>query len=147
MFNFVDIHLLDKMNFRDGATSFDSFLKACKTSVTKKKISLGIVRSPWQNAEYRTSRYNAFYSKLLIYNPLRYEYTDNVNRLESGLTAEQVVIRLKLSKPCPIEIVNYQYLQQIWKHEHMNSLKDFLRWYNNEDVPTLEVMQRTIAFY
>ena len=30
----------------------------------------------------------------------------------------------------------------------MSSFKDFLRWYNNEDVvPTLEAMQKMIAFY
>ena len=30
----------------------------------------------------------------------------------------------------------------------MSSLKDFLRWYNNKDiVPTLEAMQKLIAFY
>ena len=30
----------------------------------------------------------------------------------------------------------------------MSSFKDFLRWYNNKDVvPTLEAMQKTIAFY
>ena len=30
----------------------------------------------------------------------------------------------------------------------MSSFKDFLRWYNNKDVvPTLEAMQKMIAFY
>ena len=30
----------------------------------------------------------------------------------------------------------------------MSSFKDFLRWYNNNDVvPTLEAMQKLIAFY
>ena len=30
----------------------------------------------------------------------------------------------------------------------MSSFKDFLRWYNNKDVvPTLEAMQKIIAFY
>ena len=29
----------------------------------------------------------------------------------------------------------------------MSSFKDFLRWYNNKDVPTLEAMQKMVAFY
>ena len=34
-FKFGDVQLLDIMNFLGGATSLDSFLKACKTSETK----------------------------------------------------------------------------------------------------------------
>ena len=29
----------------------------------------------------------------------------------------------------------------------MSSFKDFLRWYNKKDVPTLVAMQKMIAFY
>ena len=55
-FNFGDIQLLDILIFLGGATSLDSFLKAYKTSATKKKIfPLRMVWSPWQIAEYRTS--------------------------------------------------------------------------------------------
>ena len=54
----------------------------------------------------------------------------------------------KLSKPPPTGIENYQYLQQIREQESMNSFKDYLRWYNDKDVlPTLEAMQKKIAFY
>ena len=64
------------------------------------------------------------------------------------MTTEQAVVKLKLSKPPPTGIENYQYLQQIWKKEQMSSFKDFLSWYNNEDVvPTLEAMQKTIFFH
>ena len=92
--------------------------------------------------------YDSFYSKLRNCNPLEAEYTEYVNLLKSGLTTEQAVVKLKLSKPPPTGIENYQYLQQIWKKEQMNSFKDFLRWYNNKDVvPTLEAMQKMIAFY
>ena len=91
--------------------------------------------------------YDAFYSKLRSCNPLETEYTDYVNLLKSGLTTEQAVIKLKLSKPPPTGIENYQCLQQICKQEQMRSFKDFLRWYNNKDVvPTLEAMQKMIAF-
>ena len=64
------------------------------------------------------------------------------------MTTEQAVVKLKLSKPPPTAIKNYQHLQQIWNQEQMSSFKDFLRWYNNKDVvPTLEAMQKMIAFY
>ena len=93
-------------------------------------------------------QYDAFYSKLRSSNTLETEYTDYVNLLKIGFTTEKAVIKLKLSKPPPTGIENYHYLQQIWKQEQMSSFKDFLRWYNNKDfVPTLEAMQKMIAFY
>ena len=55
---------------------------------------------------------------------------------------------MKLSKPAPTGTENYHYLQQIWNQEQTSSFSDFLRWYNNKDVvPTLEAMQKMIAFY
>ena len=92
--------------------------------------------------------YDPFYSKLLSCNPLETEYTDYINMMKSGLTTEQAVVKLKLSKPPPAGIANYQYLQEIWEQEQMRSFKDFLRWYSNEDiVPILEAMQKMIVFY
>ena len=92
--------------------------------------------------------YDAFYSELRSCNPLETEYTDYINLLKSGLTTEQAVMKLKLSKPPPTGIENYLYLQLIWKQEQMNSFRDFSRWHNNKDVvPTLEAMQKMIAFY
>ena len=68
--------------------------------------------------------------------------------MKSGLTTEQAVVKLKLSKPPLTGVEDYQYLQQLWKQEQTSSLKDFLRWYNNKDVvSTLEAMQKKIAFY
>ena len=92
--------------------------------------------------------YDAFYSKLRSCNPLEADYTDYVTLLKSGLTTEQAVVKLRLSKPPPTGMESYQYLQQIWKQEQMSSFKDFLRWYNNKDVvPALETMQKMIGFY
>ena len=66
---------------------------------------------------------------------------------EKGLTTEPAVMKIKLSKPPPTGIENYQYLQQTRKRESMNSFKGFLRWYNNTDVlPTLEAMQKKLPF-
>ena len=69
--------------------------------------------------------FDAFYSKLRSCNLLETEQMDYVNLLKSGLTTEQAVAKLKLSKPPPTAIENYQYLQQIWKQEQMSSFKDF----------------------
>ena len=92
--------------------------------------------------------YDAFYSKLRSCNPFETECTHYINLLKSGLTTEQAVIKLKLSKPPPTGIENYHYLQEILEKEQMSSFRDFLRWYNNKDVvPTLVEMQKMIGFY
>ena len=92
--------------------------------------------------------YDAFHSKLRSCNPLEPEYTDCVNLIKSGMTTDQVVIKLKLSKPPPTVVKNYHYLQQIWKQDQMSSFRDFLRWYNNKDiVPTLKAFQKMMAVY
>ena len=59
--------------------------------------------------------YDAFYSKLRSCKPLEAEYTEYLNLLKSGLSTEQAVDKLKLSKPPPTGIENFQNLQQIWK--------------------------------
>ena len=143
LFKFGDIQLFDIMNFLGGSTSLDSFLKGYKTSETKEFFPHEWFDHPdkMQNTELPT--YDAFYSKLRSCNPLEAEYTDYVNLLKSGLTTEQAVVKLKLSKPPPTGNEYYQNLLHIWKQEQMSSFKDFLRWYKNKDaVPTLEAMQK-----
>ena len=63
-----------------------------------------------QNTERPT--YDAFYNKLRRCNPVEDEHTNYFNLLKSRLATEQVVIKLKLSKPPPTGIYTYQYLQQ-----------------------------------
>ena len=146
-FKFGDIQLLDIMNFLRGATSLDSFLKAYKTSETKGFFPYEWFDHPDKMQIPEIPQYDAFYRKLRSCNPLETEYTDYVNLLKSGLTTKQAIIKMKLSNPPPSGIENYNYLQQIWKQERMSSFKDFLRWYNNNDVvPILEAMQTMIAF-
>ena len=147
-FKFGDIQLLDILNFLGRVTSLDSFLKTYKTSETRRFFPYEWFdhRGKLQNTELPL--FDVFYSKLRSCNPLEANYTDYVNLLKSGLTTEQAVVKLKLSKPSPTGIENYQYLQQTWKQEQMGSFKDFWRWYNNKNiVPTLEAMQKMIAFY
>ena len=146
-FKFGDIQLLDVMNFLGGATSLDSFLKAYKFSETKGFFPYGSFDHPDKMQSTEFPPYDAFYSKLRISNPLEAEYMDYVNLLKSGLNTEQAVVKLKLSKPPPTGIENYQYLQEIWQQEQVISFKDFLRWYSNKDVvPTLEAMQKRLLF-
>ena len=108
-----------------------------------------MVWSPRQNAEYRISPYDNFYSKLRSCNPLETKYKNYVNLLKNGITIEQAFIKRKLSKPPPTRIEIYHDLQQIWKQEKMSSFMEFLRWYNKKDiVPTLEATpKKMIAFY
>ena len=130
------------------ATNLDSFLKAYKTSETKGFFPYEWFDHPDKIQNPELTPYDAFYSKLRSCNPLETEHTDYVNLLKSGLSTEQAVIKVKLSKPPPTGIENYHYLQQIWKQEQMSSFKDFLRELNNKDfVPTLEAIQSMIAFY
>ena len=147
-FKFGDFQPVDIMNFLGGATSLDSFLKAYKTSETKGCLPYEWFDHPDKMQITELPPYDSFYSRLRSCNALEAENTDYVNLLKSGMTTEQAVVKLKLSKPPPTGIENYQYLQQIWKQDQMSSFKDFLRWYNNKDVvPTLEAMQKMIAFY
>ena len=136
------------MNFLGGATSLDSFLKAYKTSETKRFFPYEWFDQPDKLQNPELPLYDAFYSKLRSCNSLEIEYTDYGNLLKSGLSTEQANIKLKLSMPPPIGIENYHYLQQIWKQEQMSSFRDFLQWYNKKDVvPKVEAMQKMIAFY
>ena len=107
-FKFGDIQLLDIINFLGGATSLDSFLKAYKTSETKRFFPYEWFDHPDKMQNTELPPYDAFYTKLRSCNPLRADYTDYVNLLKSGFTTEQAVVKLKLSKPPPTGIENYQ---------------------------------------
>ena len=61
--------------------------------------------------------YDAFYSELRNCNPLETEYMDYVKLMKSGLTTEQAVVKLKLSKPPPTGLEKYRNLPQIWQQE------------------------------
>ena len=133
-FNFGDIQLLDIMNFFGGATSLDSFLKPYKTLETNRFFPYEWLDHPDKMQNTELSPYTAFYSKIRSCNPLEAKYTDYVNLLKNGLSTEQAVVKLKLSKPHPTGNETHHYLQQIWKQEQMSSFKEVLRWYNNKYV-------------
>ena len=107
-FNFGDTQLLDTMNFLGGATCLDSFLKACKTSETKRLLPYQWFdhHDKMQNTELPP--YDTLNSRLRSSKPFEAEYTEYVNLLKSGLTREQAIVKLKLSKPPPTGIENYK---------------------------------------
>ena len=76
------------MNFLGGATSLDCFLKAYKTSETKRFFPHEWFDQPDKMQNQELPPYDVFYSKLRSYNPLETEYTDYVNLLKSGLTTD-----------------------------------------------------------
>ncbi|KAJ8031107.1 hypothetical protein HOLleu_27721 [Holothuria leucospilota] len=52
---------------------------------------------------------------------------------------------LKKSNITPDE---YAYCQKVWRQENMQTMKDFLTWYNNRDVvPFLEALDKMAQFY
>ena len=92
--------------------------------------------------------YDSFFSILRNNNPLEKDYNDFQNLINSGLTTEQAVAKLRMDKILPTGAENYSYLQSVWENNNMQKFSDFLKWYNNKDVvPTLKAMQKMIEFY
>ena len=92
--------------------------------------------------------YDIFFSKLRYLNSLEKDYSDYQILLSSRLKTDESLSKMKLPKPTPSGEENYQYLLDVSNHGNMCTFKDFLRWYNNNDVvPTLEGMQKMLAFY
>ena len=147
-FKFGDVQLLDIMNFFGGATSLESFLKAYKTAEKKGFFPYEWFDCPQKMNNSELPPYDAFFSKLRNVNPLEKDYSDYQKILRCGLKTEEALSKMKLSKPPPSGEENYQYLLDIWNHENMCTFKYFLRWCNKKDVvPTLESMQKMVAFY
>ena len=122
---FVDIQILDQMNFLGGATSLDSFLKAYKTSETKGFYPYEWFDQPDKMQNTELPPYHAFYCKFCCCNLLEAEHKDHVDLLKIGMTTEQAIVNLKLPKPAATVVDNYQYLHQKWKQQQNNSFKGF----------------------
>ena len=103
-FKFGDIQLLDIMNFLGGATSLDSFLKAYKTKETK-----GFFPNEWFDCPEKLNNkelppYDTFFSILRNSNPVEKDYNDFQNLVNSGLTIEQAVVKLRMDRIPPTGI-------------------------------------------
>ena len=147
-FKFGDIQLLDIKIFLGGATSLDSSLKAYKTKETK-----GIFPYDWFNCPEKKNNkelppYESFFSVLRNSNHLEKDYNDFPNLVNSGLTTEQAVTKLRMDRILTTGAENFSYLQRVWENNNMQYFSDFLKRYDKKDVvPTLEVMQKIIEFY
>ena len=107
-----------------------------------------MVRLSRENEQQRASPNDSFFSILLNSNTLEKDYNDFQNLVNSGLTPEQAVVKLRMDRIPPTGAENYLFLQSIWENNNMQYLSDFRKWYNNKDVvPTLETIQKMIEFY
>ena len=118
-FKFGDIQLLDIMNFLGGATSLDSFLKAYKTKETKGFFPYEWFDCPEKMNNKKLPPYDSFFSILRNINPLEKDYNDFQNIVNSGLTTEQAVIKLRMDRIPPTGAENYSYLQSVWENHNM----------------------------
>ena len=147
-FKFGNVQFLDIMNFLVGATILDSFLKAYKTTETKRFFPYEWFDSPEKLTYPTLPPYDEFFSRLRNCNPLVKAYSDYQNLVNSGCISEEAPKRLRISSIPPTGQENYAYLQQVWKNDDMQSFKVFLRMYKNKDVvPTLEAMKKMVEFY
>ena len=147
-FKFGDIQLLDIMNFLGGATSLDSFLKAYKTKETKGFFPYEWFDCPEKMNIKELPPFDSFFSILRNSSRLEKDYNDFQNLVNSGLTTEQAVAKLRMDRIPPTGVENYSYLQSVWENNNMQNFSDFLKWYNNTVVvPTLEAMQKMIEVY
>ena len=143
-----DVQLLDILNFLGGATNLDSFHKAYKTEEAKSFFPYESFDDVEKLSLDHFSPYECFYSKLCNCNPFEKEYLDYEKLVQTGLSQESAMQKLRLTRPPLTGEQNYTYLVEVWKREKMTTFKDFLRWYNSKDViATLEAIQKMIDFY
>ena len=136
------------MNFLGGATSLDSFLKAYKTAETKSFFPYEWFDCPQKMNSSELPSCDAFSSKLRNVNPLGKDYSDYQSLLSSGLKTEEALSNLKLSKPPSSGEENYQYLLDIWNHEHMCTFKDFFTLVKQQRrCPDTQSNAKMLAFY
>ena len=125
-FKFGDIQLLDIMNFLGGANSLDSFLKDYKTKETKSFFPSEWFDCPEKMNNKELPPFDPFFSILRNSNPLGKDYNDIQNLVNSGLTTEQEVAKLRLDRIPPTGAENYSYLQSVWENSNMQYFSDFL---------------------
>ena len=76
------------------------------------------------------------------------EFTDFTKLLNSALSLQESLKKLRLKDGPPSGVDNYNYVKVIQEEEQMSTFRDFFKWYNNKDVvPTLKAMQKMVEFY
>ena len=89
---------------------------------------------------------DAFYSKICSCVFLR-QRSDYVILSKSGMTTKQAVIKMKVSKPRPARVVNYQSLQETRKQEQMKSFRDVCASITKEVLFPLKGETKMFAVY
>ena len=118
-FKFGDIQLVDIMNFLGGATSLDSFLKLYKTKETKGFFAYEWFDCPEKMNNEELPPSYSFFSILRNRNPLEKKNCDFQNLVNSGLTTEQAVAKLRMNRKPPTGVENYSYLQSFRENNNM----------------------------
>ena len=89
------------MIFLDGATSLDSFLKAYKTKETKGFFPYGWLDCSEKLNNKGLPPYDSFFCVLQYSNILEKDCNDIQNLVNSGLTTEQAVVKLRMDRILP----------------------------------------------
>ena len=105
------------MIFLGGATSFDSFLKAYKTQETKGFFPYEWFSCPEKMNTKELPPYDSFFSILRNSSPLEKDYNDIQNLINSGLTTDQSVAKLRMDRIPPTE------------NNNIHNFSDFLQCY------------------
>ena len=145
--NFHGSQFLDILNFLGGATTLDNFLKAYGAS-EEDFFPYEWFDSAEKMNESQLPPIESFWSKLKNHNVLSVDYDKFMNCKKRGIEEKEALKKLKLKTVPKNAEENYRELQNIWEKENMNTIRDFLKWYNNKDVvPTLDAMTKMIQFY
>ena len=76
-----------------------------------------------------------------------YEWVDHLEKLEEEQLPPHEAFYSKL-KNSNISEEEYKYCQDVWEKGEMNTMRDFLTWYNNLDVtPFIEAVEKMKAFW
>ena len=78
--------------------------------------------------------YDSFFSILRNNKRPEKDYSDFQNIVNSGLTTEQAVAKLRTDRIPATGVENYSYLQGVWENNNVENFSDFLKWYNNKYV-------------
>ena len=125
---FGEFQLLDIMNFLDGATSLESFIKPYNTKETIGFFLWEWLDCPGKMNNKKFPSYVSFFSILRKYNPLEKYYNDFQNLVNSGLTTEQAVAKLRTHRRPPTVVESYSLLQSVRENNNMQNFSNFPKW-------------------
>ena len=141
-FSFLDIS-----HYLAGGCSYDMFLKAMHTKVTKGFFPYEYLDSDDKLNDKELPSYEAFYSRLKRGNVLSITHDKYKQLLEEHSEEESLNI-LQLTSPPNTGAENYSDLKKLWHDSGFTSLKDLLEYYNNRDVgPFVEAVGKLVRIY